>query len=131
MGAHWRDEVHSRKGENIMLTRKNAFATWLFVAITIGIYALVMFERLNRELAVTTGLPRTASTRWWSQLVPILGIVGIHGTAKRINTTAGVKVISPTAAWLWWGWFILGPYAYLQIGANRGARRLSRSAETA
>ena len=40
-----------------------------------------------------------------------------------ISTAAGAKVISPTAAWLWWGWFILGPYAYPQIGANRTLSR--------
>lgn len=117
------------------MTKRNAFATWLLIGITLGIYALVMYERLNRELADTLNQPtdivpvrgapsRPAWSRWWSQFIPVYGIVGIHRTALRVNMYAGHKVISPTASWLWWSWFFVGSYPYLQIGANRAVDRV-------
>lgn len=124
--------------EPITITKRNAFGTWLLVGLTLGIYALVMFERLNRELAEALhALPselgrdherypgvRPAWSRWWSQLIPVYGIIGIHKTAQRLNQFAGHKVVSPTASWLWWSWFFVGSYPYLQIGANRAVDRV-------
>lgn len=122
-----------------MLSKRNAFGTWLLVGLTLGIYALVMFERLNRELNQANGSqaflspegklqptypPRPAWSRWWSQIIPIYGIVALHKTAQAVNTYAGHKVISPTAAWLFWSWFFVGTYPYLQIGANRAEDRM-------
>lgn len=126
-----------------MLSKRNAFGTWLLVGLTIGIYGLVMYERLNRELHEaeapsgtlhdahppvgperTVNRNRPAWSRWWSQFIPVYGIVGIHRTALRVNMYAGHKVISPTASWLWWSWFFVGSYPYLQIGANRAADRV-------
>lgn len=111
-----------------MLSKRNAFGTWLLVGLTLGIYALVMYERLNRELATPPGparlRTRPAWSRWWSQFIPIYGIIGIHRTVKRLNERVKHKVISPTAAWLFWSWFFVGTYPYLQIGANRAVDRM-------
>jgi hypothetical protein len=107
-----------------MFTKRNPFAVWLLVGLTLGIYGLVLFHKMNRELATALQLPHTPTLKWYSQLVPVWGIVGLHVTAKRINVAArDVKVVSPTAVWLFWSWFFVGPYARLQAALNRAAGR--------
>lgn len=107
-----------------MFTRKNAFVVWLLVGLTLGVYGLYMFHRLNRELAAALQLPQTPTLKWYSQLVPVWGVVGLHVTAKRVNRAAdNIKVVSPTAVWLFWSWFFVGPYARLQAAINKVSDR--------
>ena len=99
--------------------RQGRIKMWFLIGITLGIYSLFWYERVNADLAARLGIPRTADSRWWSQLIPVLSIVGVHATAQRINALAGRKVVSPVASWLFFSWFVQTSYVHLQGGVNR------------
>lgn len=92
------------------IRKQGAWGLWWLCAITLGIYYLVWFDRINKELAAFTGNQRAAWTRWWSQLIPIYGLIALHRTAKRLNE-AHARIGSPTrvspfVTWFWAaGWF--------------------------
>lgn len=101
------------------MRRQGRVGMWFLVGITLGIYGLVWYARTNEGLASGLGVSRAADSRWWSQIIPIFNLVGIHESARRINDFAGRKVISPVATWLFWSWFFQGSYVHLQGGVNR------------
>ncbi|MGU3293872.1 hypothetical protein [Williamsia sp. M5A3_1d] len=93
-----------------MIRKQGAWGLWWLTIITLSIYYFVWYERINRELAVAVGVERTAWTRWWSQLIPVYGIVGLHRTAKRVNEAHAMvgssTRVSPFVTWFWAaGWF--------------------------
>lgn len=93
-----------------MIRKQGAWGLWWLTIITFSIYYFVWYDRINGELAAAVGVERTAWTRWWSQLIPIYGIVGLHRTAKRLNEAhaqAGSSTrVSPFVTWFWAaGWF--------------------------
>ncbi|HEY0118233.1 MAG TPA: hypothetical protein VGC04_05600 [Cellulomonas sp.] len=110
------------------MRRQGRVGMWFLVGITLGIYGLFWYARTNAGVASGLGVSRTADSRWWSQIIPIFSVVGVHESAKRINAFAGQKVISPVATWLFWSWFFQGAYVHLQGGVNRACdlRGISR-----
>jgi hypothetical protein len=95
---------------------------WWLVTITFGIYYFVWYDRVGRELSAFVGVPRGAWTKWWSQLIPIYNLVGLHRMAKRLNDAhilAGSTVhVSPFVTWFWAsGWFA-SQTRYLQRRIN-------------
>ncbi|MFI5783012.1 hypothetical protein [Nocardia sp. NPDC051570] len=90
--------------------RQGAWTVWWLTAITLGVYYLVWYDRIGKELAGMTNNERTTWTRWWSQLIPIYGLVGLSRTAKRLNQAhilLGSTVrVSPFVTWFWaTSWF--------------------------
>lgn len=95
----------------MIIKKQGAWGLWWLCGLTIGIYYLVWYERINRELSSVTGQPVPANGRWWSQFIPVYGFVGLWKTANRLNA-AHASVGSPTrvspamaAIWsaLWFG----------------------------
>lgn len=75
--------------------KQGPWGLWWLTMITFGIYYLVWYARINRELAGVLGASRPANGAWWNQIIPIWNIVGLWATANRLNeahATAG----SPT-----------------------------------
>jgi len=87
------------------IRKQGAWGLWWLTVITFGIYYMVWYDRIGGELAATAGVSREAWTRWWSQLVPIYGLIGLSRTAKRLNqahTQVGSSTrVSPVVTWLW------------------------------
>ncbi|MGW5151317.1 hypothetical protein [Rhodococcus koreensis] len=87
------------------IRKQGAWGLWWLTVITFGIYYLVWYDRIGGELAATAGISREGWTRWWSQLIPIYGLIGLSRTAKRLNqahTQAGSSTrVSPVVTWLW------------------------------
>ncbi|WKN61221.1 hypothetical protein R1X32_01845 (plasmid) [Rhodococcus opacus] len=87
------------------IRKQGAWGLWWLTVITFGIYYLVWYDRIGGELAATAGVSREAWTRWWSQLIPLYGLIGLSRTAKRLNqahTQVGSSTrVSPVLTWLW------------------------------
>lgn len=85
--------------------KQGAWGLWWLTIITFGIYYLPWYHRVNAELASRLGERQGATGQWWSQLIPFMGLVGLHRTAKRVNA-AHAAVGSPVrigtvTTWLW------------------------------
>jgi len=96
------------------IRRQGAWGLWWLCVITFGIYYLVWFDRIGRELAAVTDSSRAGWTRWWSQIIPVYGLIALSRTAKRLNTAhsqVGSSVrVSPVMTWLWSAlWFLSTP----------------------
>jgi hypothetical protein len=95
---------------NSPLRRQGAWTLWWLCAITFGIYYFIWYDRIGTELSAFTGTPRAAWTRWWSQLIPIYNLIGLHRMAKQLNNAhaaVGSTVrVSPFVTWFWaTSWF--------------------------
>lgn len=105
------------------MTKQGAWGLWWLVGITLGIYYFVWYQRINRELSrLLTGADAPADGQWWSQLIPIYGLIGMSRTAKRLNA-AHAAVGSPTrvgpvVAWLWAPMWFGSHTRYLQRRIN-------------
>jgi hypothetical protein len=100
------------------MRKQGRFGMWWLVGLTLGIYGLFWYQRTNRDLCARLGIRRDALSQWWSQIIPIYGIVAVHTTATRINQLAGKEEISPVATWLFWSWFFQGTNVHMQKGVN-------------
>ncbi len=72
---------------------------WLLVAVTFGVYYLVWYHHLNRELR---DFDRSIEVRpglaVLSQLVPVLGLVSVYRTGQRIRQAQITAGIVPDAS---------------------------------
>ena len=105
-----------------MIRKQGAWGLWWLTVITFSVYYLVWYDRINSELAAFTGSERKAWTRWWSQLIPVYGLIGLSRTAKRLNAAhASVNSsthVSPVVTWLWATIWFNSQTRYLQRRVN-------------
>ncbi|MGI8880411.1 MAG: hypothetical protein ACR2KJ_07890 [Jatrophihabitans sp.] len=102
--------------------KQGAWALWWLCAITIGIYYLVWYGRINKELAAILGQPVSVTSHWWAQLIPIMNLVGLGHTANLLNA-AHSRVGSPTrvgsfTTWFWAPAWFGSQIRYLQRRIN-------------
>lgn len=104
------------------IRKQGAWGLWWLTMITFGIYYLVWYDRINGELAAFTGSERAGWTRWWSQIIPFYGLVGLSRTAKRLNQAHGMAnspvTVSPVMTWLWAPAWFASHTRYLQRRIN-------------
>jgi len=105
-----------------VIRKQGAWALWWLCVLSFGIYYLVWYHRINRELSALLGVAVRANGKWWNQLIPIWNLVGLGSTAKRLNG-AHAKVGSPTrvgvfVAWFWAPWWFASQTRYLQRRIN-------------
>ena len=107
----------------VAVRKQSAWGLWWLVGLTAGIYYLVWYHRINRELAEVVGdFDPRAWTKWWSQIIPIFGIIALRRTAKRLNA-AHESVQSPVRVslimtWLWAPIWFSSHTRYLQRRVN-------------
>ncbi|MFC9768100.1 DUF4234 domain-containing protein [Rhodococcus jostii] len=110
------------QAEGSIIRRQGAWGLWWLTVITFGIYYLIWFERISGELADFTGAEREGWTRWWSQIIPIYGLIALSRTAKRLNQAhASVNSpvrVSPVVTWLWSPIWFGSTTRYLQRRVN-------------
>ncbi len=87
-----------------LVRKQGAWGLWWLVVITLGINYFVWFARINRELAAVLQTEVPADGEWWSQLIPVYGVIGLARTAKRVNA-AHAAVGSPTRVGVFVTWF--------------------------
>lgn len=85
-------------------TKQGPWGLWWLCGITFGIYYCVWYARVNSELCRVLGQPVPANGRWWSQIIPFYGLVGLGATARRVNA-AHASVGSPTRVGVFTSWF--------------------------
>jgi hypothetical protein len=73
---------------------QGAWGLWWLCVLTFGIYYLVWYHRTNRELCSFLGIERDASCMWWSQIIPIYGLICMFKHTSRINQ-AHMSIGSP------------------------------------
>ncbi len=116
---------------------RSPWGVWCLSALTLGVYYLVWYVRLNKEIARVAGVDVTVGTAglWMSQCVAIVNWVSLAHTAQRLRTAlerAGaepsVSAARTVLASLWFGSHV----RYLQRHANELWRTLEdRAAVTA
>lgn len=87
------------------IRKQGAWGLWWLTGITFGIYYLVWYARINRELCAVLGHDVPANGRWWSQIIPFYGFVGLAKTATRLNQ-AHALYNSPTRVGSFMTWFL-------------------------
>jgi len=102
--------------------KQGAWGLWWLCVITLSIYYLIWYGRINSELSRILNEPLPANGNWWNQLIPIWNLVGLSATAKRLNA-AHAKVgsptrVSPVTAWLWAPSWFASQTRYLQRRIN-------------
>lgn len=104
------------------IRKQGAWGLWWLTMITFGIYYLVWYDRINGELAAFMGSEREGWTRWWAQIIPFYGLVGLSRTAKRLNQAHGMVnspvTVSPVMTWLWAPAWFASHTRYLQRRIN-------------
>lgn len=92
-------------GKSLLIEKTSPWGVWWLVGITLGVYYFFWYEKVNRELALVSEKPREAWTQWWSQLIPFYNFVGLHHTAKRLNSEIEHRgvfgQVSTAVAWFW------------------------------
>jgi hypothetical protein len=87
------------------IRKQGPWGLWWLTGLTFGIYYVVWYHRINRELCSVLGRDVPADGQWWSQLVPVYGLVGLARTAGRVNA-AHAAVGSPTRVGSFMTWFL-------------------------
>jgi hypothetical protein len=77
-----------------MVRKQSAWGLWWLVGLTLGIYYLVWYARINRELCAVLGREVPADGKGWATIIPILNLIGLVNTAGRLNE-AHARVDSP------------------------------------
>ena len=102
---------------------RSPWAVWWLCGITFGVYYLVWYAKINRELQqfAPDVVEVNPTLAWLSQLVPIIGWVSLARTAERL-TTAHARIGSPVIvsgllAWVSTMWFASNT-RYLQRRMN-------------
>jgi hypothetical protein len=85
--------------------KQGAWGLWWLCVITLGIYYFVWYHRINREMCAVLGQPVPANGQWWSQIIPIFGLVGLAKTAGRLNA-CHQAIGSPTRVNSFMTWFL-------------------------
>jgi hypothetical protein len=106
----------------VKVRKQGAWGLWWLCGITFGIYYFVWYQRINKELSAFNGTQLDGTCQWWSQIIPVYGIVALSRTAKRLNT-AHVRVnssvrVSPVVTWLWSALWFASSTRYLQRRIN-------------
>lgn len=109
---------------------RSPWGTWWLSLITFGIYYLVWYVKINREIAsLSDGKVQVGGPGLWlSQCVPIIAWVSMAATSSRLSdvrtanglvptTTGGMTILSS----LWFGSHI----RYLQRRLNRTLEELN------
>lgn len=108
---------------------RSPWGVWWLSALTLGIYYLIWYVRLNKEIARVAGVDVTVGTAglWMSQCVAIANWVSLAHTARRLRTAlerAGaepsVSAARTVLASLWFGSHV----RYLQRRTNELWRTL-------
>lgn len=102
---------------------RSPWSVWWLCYLTLGIYYLVWYVKLNKELARAAGPDVQVQSfgLWFSQCVPIAYWISLAHTTERLNTAQHRNGTAPTAsagmAILGTFWFI-SQTRYLQRRAN-------------
>lgn len=108
---------------------RSPWAVWWLSYLTIGVYYLVWYVKLNRELARAAGPDVRVGSfgLWFSQCVPIAAWISLAHTASRLGTAQRRAGTAPTASGgmtilssMWFG----SQTRYLQRRANQLWRHL-------
>ncbi|MFD3506546.1 hypothetical protein [Nocardia sp. NPDC058666] len=104
------------------IKQRSPWGGWWLIVITAGIYYFVWFHKVNAELAAATGQQHAAWGKWWNQIIPIWGIIGIYRTAVRVNEAHAARgssvSVSPVVAWLVAPAWFFSHQRYLQRRIN-------------
>jgi hypothetical protein len=106
---------------------RSPWGVWWLTFLTLGIYYLVWYVKLNKEVARAAGPDIHVETfgLWFSQCVPIAYWISLAHTTERLNTASHRNGTAPTASG---GMAILGTFwfmsqtRYLQRRANASWR---------
>jgi hypothetical protein len=87
---------YSMKGSSAMSAgrpigkRRGAWSVWWLSGLTFGIYYLVWYAKINGELQrfAPEAVRVNPTLAWLSQWVPIVGLVSLANTGKRLNAAA-------------------------------------------
>ena len=72
---------------------------WLLLIVTLGVYYLVWYYRINRELRDFDPLMKVRpALGMLAQLVPVVGLVGVYRTGQRIRQAQITAGLSPDAS---------------------------------
>ena len=79
---------------------RSPWAVWCLSAVTLGVYYLVWYVRLNKEIARVAGVDVAVGTvgLWLSQCVPIASWVGLAHTAQRLRTAQERAGVEPSVS---------------------------------
>jgi hypothetical protein len=103
--------------------RRSPWGVWGLSVLTLGVYYLVWYVRLNKEIARVAGVDVTVGSAglWLSQCVPIGNWVSLARTARRLRTAleragaeTSVSAAGTVMSSLWFGSHV----RYLQRRAN-------------
>ncbi|MBO0853138.1 MAG: hypothetical protein J2P18_05150 [Nocardia sp.] len=104
------------------IRRQGAWTLWWLCGVTLGVYYFIWYDRIGSELTAFTETPRAAWSQWWSQLIPIYNLIGLHRMAKLLNTShaqVGSTVhVSPFVTWFWAPSWFASQTRYLQRRIN-------------
>jgi len=112
---------------------RSPWGVWWLSTLTLGVYYLVWYVRLNKEIARVAGVDVTVGTvgLWLSQCVPIASWVSLAHTAQRLRTALDRAGAEPSVSaartvmaslWFW------SHTRYLQRRANELWRALEEQA---
>ena len=88
-----------------LVRKQGPWGLWWLIGLTLGIYYFVWYNRINKELSSVLAQPVPSDGTWWSQLIPIYGIIGLARTAGRLND-AHARLGSPTRVGVFMTWFL-------------------------
>jgi hypothetical protein len=103
---------------------RSPWAVWWLSGLTVGVYYLIWYVRVNKELARAAGADIAVSTfgLWASQCLPVVCWVSLAHTARRLGAaqqhagmTPTVSSLTAVTSSLWFG----SHTRYLQRRANR------------
>lgn len=95
---------------------RSPWTVWCLSVLTLGVYYLVWYVRLNKEIARVAGVDVTVGTvgLWLSQCVPIANWVSLARTVQRLRTALERAGAEPSVsagrtvlASLWFGTHVL------------------------
>lgn len=93
-----------RQDRIVNVRQQSPWGVWWLSVLTLGIYYLVWYHRINTEVAAVTGTEVPANGKWWSQIIPFYNFYGLAKTAGRVNA-AHASVGSPTRVGVFTTWF--------------------------
>jgi hypothetical protein len=102
---------------------------WWLSLITLGIYYLVWYHKIHREIAAAGGNAGLAPA--WSQIVPIWSLISVAGTGTRIadlQHLVGAKGTSSAAVAFWSQFWFSSQTRYLQRRLNQVWLQMARTA---
>lgn len=102
--------------------KQGAWGLWWLCGLTLGIYYLVWYQRINNELSAATGSGNPGNGRWWSQLIPFYNLYGLAKTAQRLNAAhimyGSTTRVGSFTTWFWAPLWFASQTRYLQRRIN-------------